>query len=64
MRSVERAMRCKHAAMMWCDGGATYQMSFSDVSSLTMRLSRGERPVFLPEYAVRAPLEVMAVPVS
>jgi hypothetical protein len=39
-------------------------MSFSDVSSLTMRLSSGDRPVFLPEYAVRAPLSVIAVPVS
>lgn len=42
----------------------TYQMSFSDVSSLTIRLSRGDRPVFFPENAVKAPLSVMAVPVS
>jgi hypothetical protein len=42
----------------------TYQMSFSDVGSLTMRLSDGDLPVFLPEYALRAPLDVMAVPVS
>jgi hypothetical protein len=41
-----------------------YQMWFSDEGSLTIRLSRGERPVLAPEYAVRAPLEVMAVPVS
>jgi hypothetical protein len=27
-------------------------------------LSIGDRPVFLPEYAVRAPVDVMAVPVS
>lgn len=53
-----------------CDGtrgktqGFTYQISFSDDSSLTIRLSNGDRPVFLPEYAVRAPLEVIAVPVS
>ena len=41
-----------------------YQMSFSEPGSLTIRLSRGDRPVFLPEYALRAPLDVMAVPVS
>ena len=29
-----------------------------------MRLSKGERPVFDPEYAVRAPVDVMAEPVS
>jgi hypothetical protein len=39
-------------------------MSFSDDGSWTIRLSDGERPVFAPEYAVRAPLDVMAVPVS
>jgi len=39
-------------------------MSFSDVSSLTIRLSSGDRPVFFPEYAVKAPLSVIAVPVS
>jgi hypothetical protein len=31
---------------------------------LTIRLSRGDRPVFAPEYAVRAPVEVIADPVS
>jgi len=39
-------------------------MSFSEVGSLTMRLSMGDLPVFLPEYAVKAPDEVIAVPVS
>ena len=39
-------------------------MSFSDDSSLTIRLSNGDLPVFLPEYAVKAPLDVMAEPVS
>jgi hypothetical protein len=39
-------------------------MSFSDDGSFTMRLSSGDRPVFLPEYALRAPLDVTAVPVS
>ena len=29
-----------------------------------MRLSKGERPVFAPENAVNAPVEVMAEPVS
>lgn len=29
-----------------------------------MRLSNGERPVFAPEYAVNAPVEVIAEPVS
>ena len=41
-----------------------HQTSFSEPSSLTIRLSEGERPVFAPEYADRAPLEVMAEPVS
>lgn len=41
-----------------------HQISFSDVGSLTTRLSSGDRPVFLPEYAVRAPVDVMAVPDS
>lgn len=41
-----------------------HQTSFSEPSSLTMRLSRGERPVLAPEYAVKAPVEVMAEPVS
>jgi len=41
-----------------------HQISSSDVDSLTMRLSRGERPVFSPEYAVKAPDDVIAEPVS
>jgi hypothetical protein len=41
-----------------------HQISFSELGSLTIRLSRGERPVFAPEYAVRAPVDVMAEPVS
>lgn len=41
-----------------------HQMSFSELDSLTIRLSRGDRPVFAPEYAVRAPVDVMAEPVS
>jgi hypothetical protein len=41
-----------------------HQISFSDPGSLTILLSNGERPVFAPEYAVRAPVEVMAEPVS
>jgi len=40
------------------------QISFSDEGSFTIRLSKGDRPVFAPEYAVRAPLDVMAEPVS
>jgi hypothetical protein len=39
-------------------------MSFSEPGSLTIRLSNGDRPVFAPEYAVRAPVDVMAEPVS
>lgn len=42
----------------------THQISFSDVSSLTIRLSFGDRPVLAPEYAVKAPLDVMAEPDS
>lgn len=41
-----------------------HQTSFSDDSSLTTRLSSGDRPVLEPEYAVKAPEEVMAEPVS
>lgn len=41
-----------------------HQISCSEDGSLTMRLSFGERPVLCPEYAVNAPLDVMAVPVS
>jgi hypothetical protein len=40
------------------------QISFSEVGSLTIRLSKGDRPVFAPEYAVSAPVDVMAEPVS
>ena len=42
----------------------TYQMSFSELGSLTILLSDGDRPVFVPEYAVNAPDEEMAVPIS
>lgn len=41
-----------------------HQTSFSEVASLTIRLSSGDRPVFAPENAVNAPVEVMAEPVS
>lgn len=41
-----------------------HHTSFSEPGSFTMRLSRGERPVLAPEYAVSAPVEVMADPVS
>lgn len=45
-------------------GRAAHQMSCSEDDSFTMRLSRGDRPVFAPEYAVNAPLEAMAEPIS
>ncbi len=41
-----------------------HQISFSEPGSFTIRLSNGERPVFAPEYAVSAPVDVMAEPVS
>ena len=41
-----------------------HQMSFSELGSLTILLSSGERPVLAPEYAVSAPVDVMAEPVS
>lgn len=41
-----------------------HQTSFSELGSLTIRLSSGERPVFAPEKAVKAPVDVMAEPVS
>ena len=40
-----------------------HQISFSELGSRTIRLSEGERPVFAPEYAERAPEDVMADPV-
>jgi hypothetical protein len=39
-------------------------MSFSDDGSWTILLSEGERPVLAPEYAVNAPLDAMAEPIS
>ena len=36
----------------------------SEPSSFTIRLSEGDRPVFAPEYADNAPVDVMAEPVS
>ena len=53
--------------LTWGDMGLLtdpHQTSFSEPSSLTTRLSSGDRPVFAPEYAVKAPVEVMAEPVS
>ena len=41
-----------------------HQISFSEVSSFTIRLSEGDRPVFAPEYADSAPEAVIAEPVS
>lgn len=41
-----------------------HQTSFSELGSFTIRLSSGDRPVLAPEYAVKAPVDVMAVPVS
>lgn len=41
-----------------------HQTSFFEESSSTIRLSEGERPVLAPEYAERAPLDVIAEPDS
>lgn len=41
-----------------------HQMSFSELGSLTIRLSSGERPVFAPDEVVNAPVEVIAEPDS
>ena len=41
-----------------------HQISLLELSSSTMRLSEGERPVFAPEYAESAPDDVIAEPVS
>ena len=57
----------KKSSLTWGDIGlltGPHHTSFSDPSSFTIRLSRGERPVLAPEYAVKAPVEVMAEPVS
>ena len=62
-----RSIRQEGRALTWGDMGlftGPHQMSFSEPSSFTIRLSSGERPVFAPEYAVSAPLDVMAEPDS
>ena len=41
-----------------------HQISFSEPGSCTIRLSEGDRPVLAPEYADRAPEDVIAEPVS
>ena len=41
-----------------------HHTSFSEPGSWTIRLSSGERPVFAPENAVNAPVDVIAEPVS
>lgn len=41
-----------------------HQILSVDVSSSTIRLSLGDRPVFFPEDVAIAPAEVMADPVS
>jgi hypothetical protein len=41
-----------------------HQTSLSDPGSFTTRLSKGDRPVLAPEYADKAPVEVIAVPGS
>ena len=64
---ITRSIRQKGLALTWGDIGlftGPHQISFSEFSSFTIRLSSGERPVFAPEYAVSAPLDVMAEPDS
>ena len=59
--------RKENILLTWGDIGlltGPHHTSFSEPSSFTIRLSRGERPVLAPEYAVKAPVEVMAEPVS
>ena len=68
-RSSHLQMRSRqnNTVLTWGDIGlltGPHQTSFSEPSSFTIRLSRGERPVLAPEYAVKAPVEVMAEPVS
>ena len=41
-----------------------HHISLSELGSLTIRLSEGDLPVFAPEYADKAPLDVMADPLS
>ena len=65
--NTTRSIRQEGLALTWGDMGlftGPHQMSFSEPSSFTIRLSSGERPVFAPEYAVSAPLDVMAEPDS
>ena len=59
--------RKENILLTWGDIGlltGPHHTSFSEPSSCTIRLSRGERPVLAPENAVKAPVEVMAEPVS
>lgn len=46
------------------DEKKTYQMSFSELGSRTIRLSEGDRPVLAPLDVARAPDDVMAEPCS
>ena len=51
----------------WGDIGlftGPHHISFLDASSSTILLSKGDRPVFAPEKAVNAPVDVMADPDS
>lgn len=62
-----RSIRQERLGLTWGDMGlftGPHQISFSEFSSFTIRLSSGDRPVFAPEYAVSAPLDVMAEPDS
>lgn len=44
-----RSVYCNQERRDQGNVSVTYQMSFSDEGSLTIRLSRGERPVLVPE---------------
>lgn len=60
-------LRVSRVVILMCekkDKTPTYQISFSDDGSFTTLLSDGDRPVFAPEYAVKAPLDAIAEPIS
>jgi len=60
MRAVQRELTSGDIGLLT----GPHQTSLSEFSSRTMRLSDGDRPVFAPEYADSAPVDVMAEPVS
>lgn len=62
MFTVPHCAGGRSAELRGAAGGALTQMSSLEVSSNTIRLSLGERPVFLPEKLMSAPDEASTAP--